>query len=192
MTATTYNYNTENSLRVVLFVSRNKDNKDVPNFEQRKQKMLTDKSVEELEADFAAFVRAGVVGETGRFYMSVNARDNERVRHSMLLYLLEHPEQKMSHLNGRLVSLAAQKEAQAEKKWLFDFDEDATRLQEFLDDCLACDSRLSFETFSTPSGYAVVANRGFDTRKLDMQDKWKQVELKKDASLCVRWATRGQ
>ena len=59
----------ENKLRVVLFVSRNKDNKHLPNYTQRKKSFVTKKSVEELEETFMDFVNKGLAGELSRLYL---------------------------------------------------------------------------------------------------------------------------
>lgn len=64
-------------MKGVFFVSRNKDNKDVKDFKQRKISFLTDKSLDELKGKFDAFVARGVKGELSRFYISVNERNNE-------------------------------------------------------------------------------------------------------------------
>ena len=51
-------------MKGVFFVSRNKDNKDVKDFKQRKISFLTDKSLDELKGKFDAFVARGVKGRT--------------------------------------------------------------------------------------------------------------------------------
>ena len=40
---------TENNLYVVFFISRNKDNKDIKNFKERKKAFVSSKAIEELK-----------------------------------------------------------------------------------------------------------------------------------------------
>lgn len=183
---------TENTLHVVLFCSRNKDNENVEGFVQRNRKFLTDKTAEELAERFDEFVAGGVDGEFCRFYMSVNARDNEKVRRALMHWLIDHPEQSMAHLESRAVAVAAKKECQAEKKWMFDFDADPALFDEFVSDVHACDDGVVVESFPTPNGLCVVCDRGFDARNLDLGGKWRDVELKKDESRCVAWKRKGE
>lgn len=180
----------DQALHVVLFCSRNKDNVGVEGFTQRNRKFLSDKTMEELVGRFDEFVAAGVPGEFCRFYMSVNARDNEKVRRNLMHWLIDHPEQSMAHMESRVVAVAAKKECQAEKKWMFDFDADPSLLDEFVDDVRACDENVKIEAFPTPNGLCVVTDRGFDFRQLDLSGKWRDVELKKDENRCVMWKTK--
>ena len=46
-------------LYVVLFISRNKDNKDIENFKERRKAFITTKTPEELETTFKHFVEDG-------------------------------------------------------------------------------------------------------------------------------------
>lgn len=182
--------NATESLHVVLFCSRNKDNEDVEGFEQRNRKFLTRHTPEELEERFDEFVAAGVPGEMCRFYMSVNARDNEKTCRNLMHWLVDNPDQDMAHIESRTVSIAAKAECQAEKKWMFDFDADPALFDDFKTDILACDACVEVEAFPTPNGLCVVTSRGFDVRKLDFGGKWRDVELKKDADRCVMWKTK--
>lgn len=177
-------------LHVVLFCSRNKDNAEVEGFVQRNRKFLTEKTPIELMERFNEFVFSGVPGEMCRFYISVNARDNEKVRRGLIHWLVDNPDQDMGHIESRTVAIAAKSECRAEKKWMFDFDEDVSLLDDFIADIKSCDDRVEVETFTTPNGMCIVTSRGFDTRKLDLQDKWKNVELKKDENRCFTWKTK--
>ena len=42
--------------------------------------------------------------------------------------------------------------------------------------------------YKTPNGYAVVVERGFDSR--DLLSKYPFVELKRDDMLCVKWTEK--
>lgn len=81
-------------------------------------------------------------------------------------------------------------ECRAEKKWMFDFDEDPVLFDKFVEDIHSCDPDVEVFKYKTPNGLCVVTSRGFDTRKLDLDGKWKNVELKKDASRCLFWAIK--
>lgn len=179
----------DNLLHVVLFCSRNKDNENVEGFEQRNRKFLTRHTTEELEERFDEFVRAGKPGEMCRFYMSVNARNNEKVQRNLMHWLVDNPDQDMAHLESRAVSIAAKAECREENKWMFDFDASPSLYGEFVEDVHGCDANVELEAFPTPNGLCVVASRGFDFRKLDLSGKWNEVGLKKDANRCVMWKT---
>ena len=71
----------ESPVYVVLFVSRNKDNVGVENFEQRRMSFITHKEIDDsrLIRDFENFVSNGVPGETCRMYYSINARDTKKI-----------------------------------------------------------------------------------------------------------------
>lgn len=64
---------------VVLFVSRNKDNKHLENFKERRMSFVThDKNSPELTARFEHFVRNGQYNEFSRAYISVNPRSSKK------------------------------------------------------------------------------------------------------------------
>lgn len=195
-------------LYAVLFISRTKDNEDVENFKERKVSFLhylkgsTD--IESLSSTFNRFVNAGVAGETSRMYVSINARDPEKVQKQLIHYAIDN-ELPLDHMDGLLVSLAMQKCA-AERKWLFDFDSQDTKLlAEFEDELFSMlkeDAKVSdivasqlIKHYKTPHGYAVVVYHGLDIHKLStkFQELLKEkdgITLKKDDMLCTSWATK--
>ena len=63
---------------VVLFVSRNKDNKHITDFVERRKAFVTSRTANELWSSFNAFVKEGKPGEFSRMYYSVNARCNNK------------------------------------------------------------------------------------------------------------------
>lgn len=65
-------------LNVVLFVSRNKDNKNLETFKERKVSFVTTKGFEEIKSQFQVFVNDGQVGEFSRMYVSINPRSNSK------------------------------------------------------------------------------------------------------------------
>lgn len=191
----------DNDIHVVLFTSRNKDNKHVKNFKERRISFISSKSPKELMSEFDIFVNNGVVGEMSRFYISVNPRDNEKVQKALIHYLIDN-EIKVTKISSLLASIAAKVENKHKtngKNWLFDFDQIENenieeKLLDFIDDIIEefHNTKTKKErpepiiiSHKTPNGYAVVVNNGFDTRKL--LQKWTNVTLKKDDLLCFAW-----
>ena len=191
-------------LTVVLFVSRNKDNKTLPNFTERRNAFTTTKEPEQLRHQFHAFVAQGLPGEMCRMYVSVNSRSNAKTFKALQHKLLDD-EFNLSSLPQRVAALAAKKENAYDSKhlkWLFDFDpvdkkDTKELLQEFLTDVQHYHENtqtkqgekrptMTVEVHKTPNGYGVVVDQRFDTREL--LTKWTNVELKRDDLVCVQWA----
>lgn len=191
-------------LNVVLFVSRNKDNKHLETFKERKVSFVTTKDFEEIKSQFQVFVNDGQVGEFSRMYVSVNPRSNSKI-FKALQHLMLDQEFDLSTLPQKVASLAAKVEnAYGDKQhWLFDFDpvegQDTEKLvYKFIEDLLVAHDMtqtkkgqkrppISVTLHKTPNGYAVIVNQRFDTRGL-LQD-YPNVELKRDALLCYTWGT---
>lgn len=173
-------------LYVYLMCSRNKDNKDIPNFKGRTKTILEYKENENSVVEtFKSFAAKGLLGEKTRLYRSVNSRNEEKIREEFIIRLLRD-KPSMAKLNRTLASVAQQVENRDESKWLFDFDvDDEIKMSEFVMDVSKHLIILSnqIETYKTPHGYAVVVPHGFDTREL--MEKWKgyDVTLKKDELL---------
>lgn len=188
-----YKWNTNNSDRtlpyvVVLFRSRNKDNKEVPNFKERKQAYFRTADMDRIFKDFDNFAREGVPGETSRCYVSLNARDVKKVKKELLHVLIDEEDICFDYIEPKIAGIAAKKENAAEKKWFFDFDIDSERaLGQFMYDIENIDPSLYPEAVKTPHGYAVIVQHGFDTREL-LAD-WTEVGLKRDDLICRRWHT---
>jgi len=168
---------------VALFVSRNKDNKNLPNFKERREAFVTNKSKDDqaLFKRFRAFVDNGSENEVCRYYYSVNARDEEKIKKELLHYLIDHPEINLVAFEQKLASIAAKQENAAEKKWLFDFDVDNyDKKDEFINDIHNIDPEVEvLEEVKTPHGFGIIVNRGFDIRTL--KEKWgSDFELKRD------------
>ena len=185
-------YNKDSSpVNVVLFISRNKDNKEVEGFKERRLSFITTESIDspKLVYEFEKFVNAGVKSEVSRMYYSVNERDNDKIYKLFLHFLIDNPEFNLCAVMPKLAGLAATKECAATKRWLFDFDLDNNEaVTEFKNDILLIDSNVDVKIHKTPHGYAVVTNRGFDTRKL--LNKWQDVTLKRDDMLCYKWVRK--
>lgn len=189
-------------LNVVLFVSRNKDNKHLETFKERKVSFVTTKDFEEIKSQFQVFVNEGQVGEFSSMYVSVNPRSNSKTFKALQHMMLDR-EFDLSTLPQKVASLAAKVEnVYGDKQnWLFDFDPIEGQDVEVLMTKFVADLHIAHETtqtkkgqkrppisvtlHKTPNGYAVIVNQRFDTRQLLQQ--YPNVELKRDAMLCYAW-----
>ncbi len=180
-------------MNVVVFVSRNKDNKEVKDFKERRNAFITDLPSDspELLKKFNYFVNEGKDGELSRFYYSVNKRDETKVYKALLHELIDNPDIHLWNLEAKVASIAAQKSCAGEKRWLYDFDiDDENKVNEFKNDIIAIDPEVEVTIYKTLHGYAVVTSRGFDVRKID--EKWPKefVTLKKDDLLFIKASTK--
>lgn len=182
------------SLYVYLMRSRNKDNKDIPNFKGRVETILEYKENEnKIIEKFSDFAAKGVPGEQTRLYRSVNSRNEEKIREDLIIRLLRD-KPSMTQLNRTLASVALQAQNRDESKWLFDFDIDDDKLAlGFIDDITNYGFVFNqIEMYKTPHGYAIIVPHGFDTREL--MEKWKDydITLKKDELLFLDMITNGE
>ena len=200
-----YKWNSEDvskeEIWTILFVSRNKDNRDVENFNQRKKSFVSTKKPEDLLKEFEVFVNEGVENEFSRFYVSINSRSNTKTFKALQHKMLDE-DFNLATMPQRIAAIASKTENAYEKnKWLFDFDpienvDLEESLESFIEDVYQAynetDNRkepLEVIKHKTPNGYAVITTQRFDTRKL--MEKWKDnVELKRDDLLCYSWKTK--
>lgn len=183
----------KNGLHVVFFVSRNKDNKSVENFKQRKKVFLTTRSPNNfnLTQEFQAFTDEGLPHEVSRFYYSVNKRNEDKVRKEVLHYLIDYPTFNLASLPQKVASLADRPDMALESKWMFDFDIKSQRkMYDFISEIENNSTvRISdMKITQSINGWHIVVPHGFDTREL--LDKWKDVELKRDGMLLIDWRKR--
>ena len=192
---------TKHNPKIVLFISRSKDNKNVEGFKQRSQTFLTNKQYNFVEdgldllKDFKNFVSKGVLGETSRWYMSINERDSNKVNNKLVHYLIDHPEMNPASISSKSVSLAQSIECAVTEKWLFDFDsDDYKNMLEFKEDIhkIIGVDKQEIVHYETMNGYAVIVPHGFDTRGL--LAKWNKeetiVEVKRDGMVLLDWNKR--
>jgi len=182
----------EKDLRVVLFTSRNKDNQNIENFKERKIAFLAWFNgydiPEWVMKKFLKFSGEGQKDETSRIYISVNKRNEQKIKKELATYLIDdvlgdrHIE--VTHIESFIAGVAAKIENREESKWLFDFDS-FDGIEEFTKDIYEMSGLLP-DLHLTKNGYAVLVDRGFDTREL--LKKWLDVGLKKDDLLLVHWA----
>lgn len=181
------------NLYVYLIRSRNKDNKNVPNFKERTKTFLEYKENEDkvIEA-FKEFAAKGVPGEQVRLYRSINSRDENKVREDLIIRLLRD-KPSVTSLKRTLASVAQQPQNRAESKWLFDFDVNDKKLaDDFVTDILFYSNleEPDIKQHKTPHGYAIVVAHGFDIRNL--MEKWKDcdITLHKDQLLFLDMITK--
>lgn len=174
-------------VKVVLFVSRNKDNKDLENYEERRMSFITDKESDDkyILNKFNHFVEDGVAGELSRMYFSVNARHLPTVRKQLIHFLIDEDDFNLCSIQSKIAGIAAKKGCAVEKKWLIDYDGPEERITECEQDLWNAVKERIIE-YKTPNGYAIVIPHGFDCR--EFSEKWKDIAaIKKDDMLCVRW-----
>ena len=184
---------TNNPINIVLFVSRNKDNKDLEDFKERRYSFITHDVIgsEKLKIKFAEFVYSGIKGELCRCYYSANERDPEQIHKQLLHFLIDNPNFNLCDINPKLAGIANTKECAKTKRWMFDFDiDDEAKVHEFMEDIKIIDDTVELTCYKTPHGYGVLASHGFDTRKL--YEKWdrSETDCKKDDLMCVDWAIK--
>lgn len=199
----------DDALTVVVFMSRNKDNKHIPNFKERRNAFtVPNKSLNTKDGNIAInrlfynFVKDGKPGELSRLYMSVNKRSNEKtfiaLQHEML-----NEKFNLATMPQKIASIAARKENAYDPKnlfWLFDFDridglsdnEFDDKIQEFVEDVkLTCFLNTGINSDDlvlmrkTITGAAVIVGNHFDTREL--LKRWANVTLKRDDLMLIMW-----
>lgn len=197
----------DDALTVIVFMSRNKDNKHIPNFKERRNAFtIPNKSLDTKDGNIAInrlfynFVKDGKPGELSRLYMSVNKRSNEKtfiaLQHEML-----NGKFNLATIPQKIASIAARKENAYDPKnllWLFDFDrieglsdnEFDDKIQEFVEDVrLTCFLNTGINSDDlvlmrkTVTGAAVVIGDHFDTREL--LKRWSNVTLKRDDLMLI-------
>jgi len=184
-------FNDEKPVYVILFTSRNKDNKHLEGFKERRESFLTNKSKEDLSERFKAFVNDGVEGEMSRFYISINSRNKERLYKKVLHFLIDNPTFNICSLPSKIAGLAAEHDCSDSKRWMFDFDMlNESLANDFCSDIKEIDNSVETEIHRTPNGYAILCSHGFDIRKLDGAWNSMSITLKKDDLLCVAWKTK--
>ena len=187
------NPNDDRPLNVVLFTSRNKDNKHLKElgYKERRKAFLTREPMESeiLKKEFKTFCDAGMQGEMSRFYYSVNERDQHKTYKEFLHFLIDNPDFNLCSVQSKLAGIAALKENAKTKRWMFDFDNDDVDLVKTFVMKISYLIKEPMEVWckKTPHGYAIVVEHGFDCRTLTTGE-WDFVSLKRDDYLCYNWA----
>ena len=186
-----------NDLRVILFVSRNKDNSHLGSFKERKKAFLAYLNgyniPEWLEEEFNDFVSKGQFTEMCRMYISINARDPDKIKKDLAVKLIQDPGGIDLTKADAIVARAAahdKNKRSDQKRWLFDWDRPIitqTEDQLFNKFCEYVNEYGGGVTvYPTPHGKAVLAEHGFDTREL-ATNYGETADPKRDALLCRMW-----
>lgn len=181
-------------MRIVLFTSRNKDNKNLINnfpeleFKSRSWSFLSNDTEEELMKKFHEFAEKGVMGEVSRFYISVNERNPEKVRKALMHLLIDHPDTDLTKMESKLASLAGKEGMKSTKHFLLDVDvKESSKLESVLD--YLRENKFAYEwVYETPNGYGIITH-GFDTREL--VERFPFVEVHRDGKKFVAIYTKG-
>ena len=171
-----------NICKVVLFISRNKDNKNIENFKQRRFSFLVpeENNYYNLEEEFQRFANKGVKGETSRCYISVNPRDLDKVKKALLHKLIDDEDNRMI-INPLpyIAGIASLSENRADNKWLIDVDTEDSNIFNNIRSILNELDVPILEIIGTPNGYHIITKHGFDSRIL--KEKYPEyVEIKRD------------
>lgn len=182
--------------RNVLFVSRNKDNRVLNNskyykpFKPRVKSFVARVSpfdVSSLYDEFETFVNEGVKGEISRLYVSVNARDEQKVHRALMHELIDKPDFDLTKIDSKIASIAMKPVNRKTSHWLFDFDRDDFDLfYDFMTEVSEQTQILAQKP--TMNGYALVVKHGFDTREI--LKKFPMATLKRDAMLLSFWKAK--
>ena len=187
----------QTDLRVISFVSRNKDNIGVEGFSSRKTSFVSTMTDEELTPIFEAWAKQGKNKEFSRMYVSINKRNHNSVQLDVMHYLLDNQNLNLGSLDSRIAMIAAQSEHALEKKYFYDFDGSEKQLEKFIDDLKLAyeetkatnkklEDDLKYIIKKTPNFYAVILEQRFKTIWVD--EKWNDLAtLKKDALYCAAW-----
>lgn len=172
---------------VVLFKTRNKDNKHIENFKEKtKQFLVTDMS--KVSEKFEWFVSKQSEGVLCRCYVSVNKRNGDLIQKHLISHLALN-DMDLSKIESKTVSIAMLPQCATAKKWLFDFDYDSEeQVLEFIEDIRDADPTVEVKYKKTVHGFAVIASHGFDTQAL--LAKWTECENKKDGMLLLDWKVK--
>ena len=182
----------DKDFRNVLFVSRNKDNRGLNNsiyqpFKPRVKSFVARVSpfdVSSIYDEFETFVNEGVNGEISRLYVSVNARDEQKVHRALIHELIDKPDFDMTKIDSKIASIAMKPANRKTSHWLFDFDRrDFVLFYKFFTEVSKQTKILAQKP--TMNGYALVVAHGFDTREI--LKKYPMATLKRDAMLLSYW-----
>ena len=185
----------DKDFRNVLFVSRNKDNNGLNNsiyqpFKPRVKSFVARVSpfdVSSLYDEFETFVNEGINGEVSRLYVSVNARDEQKVHRALIHELIDKPDFDMTKIDSKIASIAMKPVNRKTSHWLFDFDRrDFDLFYKFFTEVSKQTQILAQKP--TMNGYALVVAHGFDTREI--LKKYPMATLKRDAMILSCWSEK--
>ncbi|WP_101773481.1 hypothetical protein [Peptostreptococcus faecalis] len=188
----------ENNYKLILFKSRNKDNRELEGFKERGKTLLlpdipTMQDWEILEEQWIKFIEEGVDGEMSRWYEYIDLRDGEKIRKELIHHLIDFEDTRLDNIMRKIKKIAGKPNMAITKKFLFDLDniKNNDYSHDFTNDLVnILGSDDLYEIYQTPNGFSVVTPHGFDTRKL--LAKYPNVELKRNALIIRQWERKGE
>lgn len=194
----TREWNTEKPLYGCLFISRNKDNKDIEGFKPRRESFLFHEIDDKMLDRFDNFVKRGQKNELCRCYISVNSRNASKINKYLIHHLIDNvctidP----ANIQLILCGIAMKHENRETSRWLLDVD---TKDEDILDKIYKYLGDLGFIRYTVPideeilnridsylydrwyfvreslNGFHIITSRGFDVKGLDDID----VDVKRD------------
>lgn len=191
-------------MRVVMFLSRNKDNMNIEGFTPRTKCFLYNDSpdMSAINASFTDFVNKGKKGELSRFYISVNKRDIVKTNKELTKYLIDNPEINTAKIENKAIEVTFSKSCKETRFWLFDVDftegieEFFSYIKEYghfneVKELREMDNE-SIMIKKTVNGYAIITGHGFDIRELNAKFIGKDFDIKRDSYLCFDWKTKNE
>ena len=176
-------------MRIVLYLSRSKDNKEVIGHKPRKKAFVTNKDFTKLDGDFQKFVNEGLPHETCRMYVSANSRDEEKVKKSLICSLLTK-DIDLTRIDSAVVREAAKVENSVEKHWIIVYRhrEDCSPIEKHTGLCAFRSDLIQMigyepEMYKVPEGAGFVLMHGFDAREL--MAAYPNITIHRDGLLCV-------
>ena len=184
----------------VVLNSRNKDNKGIKDFRERKKVFL----VREFEPymgereeefnmydEFERFVQDGKDGEMSRLYISVNSRDEKKIQRELVMEMYDKQLDFVS-FQRKLVSIANKDINKSSKNFLLDYDKDSTE-EEMLKDIEEIKSNIkqgnTLEILvykKTLNGWHIITNP-FDVRAVNKD----YITIKKDGMFLKDFKRKG-
>lgn len=164
-----------------MFRSRNKDNKNIEGFKERSKIYLLESNGHNLpdfnsvDEAYKRFVKEGLPGEQSRLYVAANQRYAEVIQ-KRLIAKLALESVNITNIQKVVNSIAMETECRTTSYWVIDFDcTDVEVLQNFvklINDVSAHathERSLVIAIQTTPHGYAIITEHGFDTRPLEKE-----------------------
>lgn len=185
----------------VVLNSRNKDNKGVKDFRERKKVFLVREfepymgEIEEefnMYEEFERFVQEGVEGEMSRLYISVNSRNEKKIQRDLFMELYDKQLDFVS-FQRKLVSIANKDVNKASRNYLLDYDKDSSE-KEMLKDLEEIKGNIKHGNIleillykKTLNGWHIITNP-FDIRAINKD----YITVKKDGMLLKDYKRKGE
>lgn len=171
--------------RVVMVVSRHKDNQTIKGFKPTSRAELLNindfDSKDQLEKYLVTkYAYLANDGEVFRIYQSVNARNIAKVK-QQLMHALIDDRMPLDYVQSKVASLAAKPECALTHQWLLDVDYPKPVIEtEVIPNILKASgfNRDDLTIFTTYINYGIIVPHSFDTRELLVQ--YPELEVKKD------------